>query len=57
VNDTLRRLRDAVAGGGDREVVVDPDGTVREAAEQKQDSVNLKVKSGTPTKLADRTFG
>jgi len=54
VNDTLKRLRDAVSSKG-REVEVAPDGSVHEV-----DNLNPQPKSEEPgkaTKLAPRTFG
>lgn len=53
MKDTLQRLRDAVTTRG-REVVVDENGTVREA---EADSAEKKPDEPKVTKLAERTFG
>lgn len=56
VNQSLRRLRDAVVGTGrDREVQVEPDGTVKEVVpEAVEQPATAPAK---PTKLSPRTFG
>jgi len=56
MNESLRRLRDTVVGRGrDREVQVEPDGTVTEIVpEAAEQPVAATAK---PTKLSPRTFG
>lgn len=54
MNDTLKRLRDAVTGRS-REVEVTPDGSVREVEAEKQEQP--KTDEPKATKLAARTFG
>lgn len=56
MNESLRRLRDTVVGRNrDREVQVEPDGTVREVPAQGE--AQPAEAGHKPTKLPPRTFG
>ena len=59
MNETLRRLRDAVTGSDrNREVEVAPDGSLHEVGAEPAVPPAQPVESPTkPTKLSERTFG